>query len=193
MIETISEVIASIAALYGALMTMKAVKTESDEDRYKGFWGFMISNLTVMLLTINVGAYAMFLQMIAFIVPSTIGIIQLSKNKKIVYLIMFIVYIIIASFIQEAINGFSWTSYTIGLDSYSAPIAVLGSFVLISKNLSIRKYAFLMFVFADVIYIAFTLEQSWYILMAQYGIFVLISGKSYLDSLEKESPLRVAV
>ena len=192
MVEILTETIASIAAIYGALMNMKAVKTKSDKDRYKGFWGFMISNLIIMTMAIGIQAYPLFIQMIAFTIPSTIGLVQLSKNKVIIKIIVLFFYAISLNFINEAIIGFSYENYVVGLDTYAAPIAIIGSFILIIKDLSIRKNAFLMFIMADTIYVYFAIQQGWYILMIQYVVFIMIAVKSYRDSLKKENSLRVA-
>lgn len=191
MVEILAEIIASIGALYGALMMLKHVKSQDPLDRYKGFWGFVVSNMMIIMLSISVQAYPMFLQMIAFMIPSTIGIMQLTKQKKTMKIIMSLFYSVIIIFTYEAIINLDMNSYNVNLDTYAAPIAVIGSFVLVMKDMRKRKYAFLIFIIADFIYIVFTMNQSWYILMVQYAIFVGIATKSFLDSMNQENPIRI--
>lgn len=181
--ELILEIVASFGAIYGSAMMLRAVSVASEQKDniiLTGYWGYMIANFAIMYLSVIAAANAMFTQTLLFTGLSAAGIFIHSKNRARHLLMISPVLALAATYLPLMLTNPATLFFSENLDSYAAPLAMLGGLILLSREQDVKKYAFMLFVMADLIYVAFSVQQGWFVLGAQYLVFIYLSAKAVL-------------
>jgi hypothetical protein len=178
------ELIGAIFSIAGALFISKA----TNEWLYKAFIAFFISNLMLLaFFTIN-GKIPMIIQMVFFFSSAILGIYRLSLNKnRDKYIMLFILTIyslILGSYLLY--NGIKDISFSIEIiDVIAASMAIIGSFLLSSKNLINRNVAYILFLLADVLFVYIGYTNAFYFFMIQSFVYIYTSSLGLYNNNKK--------
>lgn len=183
----ILEALGAIFSIIGAYLMSLSTK-ENTRPIYWGFVSFFISNLALLtFFTLN-GKVPVIIQMILFFVTAILGIYRLTLNRKrdvaLMSFVLIIYIFILASSILPNMGNIDFTVLII--DLIASSIAILGSFILSSKNHIIRGYAFICFFVADVIFVYIGYTNAFYFFMIQSAFYLYTSTKGYMNTMREE-------
>lgn len=183
----ILEALGALFSILGAYLMSLSSKSDV-RPLYFGFISFFISNLALLtFFTLN-GKVPVIIQMVLFFVTAILGIYRLTLNKRRDVLLMGIILsVYISLFIIELIPNMRNIDFTIlPIDFVAASIAIVGSFILSSKNHVIRSYAFICFFVADVIFVYIGYTNAFYFFMIQSAFYLYTSTKGYMNTMKEE-------
>jgi len=183
----ILEALGALFSILGAYLMSLSSKSNV-RPLYFGFISFFISNLALLtFFTLN-GKVPVIIQMVLFFVTAILGIYRLTLNKRRDVLLMgLILSVYISLFIIELIPNMKNIDFTIlPIDFVAASIAIVGSFILSSKNHVIRSYAFICFFVADVIFVYIGYTNAFYFFMIQSAFYLYTSTKGYMNTMKEE-------
>lgn len=183
----ILEALGAIFSIIGAYLMSLSSKDDT-RPIYWGFVSFFISNLALLtFFTLN-GKVPVIIQMILFFVTAILGIYRLTINRKRdVTLMSFVLIIYITILISQILPNMGNIDFTVLIiDLIAASIAILGSFILSSKNHIIRGYAFICFFVADVIFVYIGYTNAFYFFMIQSAFYLYTSTKGYMNTMREE-------
>lgn len=201
---TAIEILGSVFSISGAI-SMSLSSKDNHTPLYYAFYLFFFSNLLFLFLFTSNGMLPLMIQMTFFFISSINGILKISSSNhylnsiftKDFFIISFFLVLYILFFVYELFfnsTTFSGTNIINSFDSFvikplevfASSLAILGSFVLSSKNHITRSYAYILFFVADSIlaYIGYT--HSLYAFMTQALFFLGTSSLGYYNTMKNE-------
>lgn len=174
------EILGSVLAITGATFLAVNIEKHPKSVLY-AFKAFLLSNVFMLHLALEQGMIPLLIQYVLFTWGALAGVLHLSDNKTVKSGAKILVSVTVVSliFMASTVENFSYDISAIEI--FAASLAIVGNFVLKSKDISIRQYAFVMFIVADITYVGIGLDKELMFFTAMSAYFVLVSLKALGD------------
>lgn len=159
-------------------------------EKYKkhllfAFVFFTVANMAMLQVAAEKGLIPLLIQLILFTITGYLGIkSQIIGTKHEEYLV-YLKVVIAVSFSVATYNIIGEKEFmfqTTLIEIVAASMAIIGSYILKSHDLSVRINAFGLFFAADILYVFVGLENSLYFFTAQSFFFIFTSVMGYVNT-----------
>ncbi|AXX92669.1 hypothetical protein CPU12_02255 [Malaciobacter molluscorum LMG 25693] len=184
----ILEALGAIFSILGAFLMSLSTKY-NQRPLYFAFISFLCANLSLLAFFLFEGKVPMLVQLCFFYAGAFLGIVRKSNNPKRDFKIVLIISIIYFIILLTALYFKSISSIhfeVLILDSSAASMAIIGNFLLSSRNHIIRSYAFILFFLADLLYVFVGYSNEFYFFMIQSMFFLFTSINGYKNTMKEE-------
>jgi len=184
-----------IFSISGSYMASRNEKRFT-ETVYIAFWLFFFSNLSVLIVAITNQLIPLIIQTLFFFTGSIIVILSRSNNKerdvfRIIYILLpyllFIMYLILS--IDFSLLNFNITS----IEVFAAIMAIVGNFIFQKREDLFKLIAFMLFFFADILYVYVAFENSLFFFMTQSAFFIYTSFNGIFNVLKYKKTKEILV
>lgn len=174
MIEVL-EFVAMIFSMLGAFYMSRGTHT-----MIKSFMAFSVANMLLIIVSLQLGLGALFVQMIFFSYASYSGLIKFGVRKDLLLLVLAI-YLVLLSLFSDISN---WKFEITLIEVIAATMAIAGAIII--KYNSQRKNAFILYFLADILYVYIAINHNLMWFGIQSAFFIYTSMVGYINEYKKE-------
>lgn len=184
----ILEAFGAIFSILGAYLMSLSTK-QNQRPLYLAFISFLIANISLFAFFLFEGKVPMIIQLVFFYIGAFLGIVRKSQTPKrdfniLITITFSYIVILLISLYFKSISSISFE--ILPIDTLAASMAIIGNFLLSSKNHIRRSYAFILFFIADILYVYVGYTNAFYFFMAQSMFFIYTSLNGYRNTMKEE-------
>ncbi len=182
------EAFGAIFSILGAYLMSLSTKN-NQRPLYLAFISFSCANLCLFAFFFFEGKVPMIIQLLFFYAGAFLGVVKKSLNPKrdfkfLNFITLFYIIILLVTFYFKPITSIEFE--VLPIDTSAAFMAIIGNFLLSSRNHIRRSYAFILFFIADVLYVYVGYANGFYFFMTQSIFFVYTSLQGYKNTMREE-------
>lgn len=176
------EIFGLIFSVIGALYMSRSTEKYPLTIKF-AFISFTISNIFMIHLAIAEEMAPMLFQYIFLYLTGVYGVMAFSLNsrEKLILIGFITVSFLSLSLHVLFVEGFKWNF--VPIEIFAASLVIFGNFLLRSASSEKRIFSFVLFIFADIIYIQLMVERELYVSTLMFAFFFITSAVGIKNTL----------